>query len=529
MKHLQTLLMIAIILISSVVIAQVDVTSEFGSAVAHVEAYGWVEEITVFYLFQNLPPHIRLGDKLSLNYKDNNFYLVIEKVVEGAELSSYNYQVHAIWPVTQSQRDLYGFVASDLSKLTVTNLSLYPFDFYIPSPDTLYVLPGESWFLQHGVESISKTDNKIIALRAIVYNQELSRFDGLEYYWQTKEFGGPDGILYDGTVFLEKNYYSHRYTWLANSSDSGLDFLYLFNVYATNNLPVGEMAGYSLYVEIGTQQLQSYYLSLTRTITSIDGIRGDVNDDGVVDKQEDVELLASYVLSSLDYRTRYTKKGINYGRGAVLFSQPDLISAALINIWVNNSSDPLVQGLGIGELMSKRPGNSPIIVTDVSSEISGRVLNIRSVTGNVFNVTARLEDGSFWQETKIANDGSLSVEMPEKVLDYKVEAVKFDQLSTTGVKSLKEVSIPNNFSLNQNYPNPFNPTTTISYSLPTTSYVTLIVYNLTGQEVTTLVNKEETAGSYEVQFSASNLPSGIYFYKLHAGEFSQVRRMQLVK
>jgi len=124
MKHLQTLLMIAIILISSVVIAQVDVTSEFGSAVAHVEAYGWVEEITVFYLFQNLPPHIRLGDKLSLNYKDNNFYLVIEKVVEGAELSSYNYQVHAIWPVTQSQRDLYGFVASDLSKLTVTNLSL---------------------------------------------------------------------------------------------------------------------------------------------------------------------------------------------------------------------------------------------------------------------------------------------------------------------------------------------------------------------------------------------------------------------
>ncbi|PIP28665.1 hypothetical protein COX28_03575, partial [Candidatus Kuenenbacteria bacterium CG23_combo_of_CG06-09_8_20_14_all_39_39] len=240
-------------------------------------------------------------------------------------------------------------------------------------------------------------------------------------------------------------------------------------------------------------------------------------------------LLASYVLSSLDYRTRYTKKGINYGRGAVLFSQPDLISAALINIWVNNSSDPLVQGLGIGELMSKRPGNSPIIATDVSSEISGRVLNIRSVTGNVFNVTARLEDGSFWQETKIANDGSLSVEMPEKVLDYKVEAVKFDQLSTTGVKSLKEVSIPNNFSLNQNYPNPFNPTTTISYSLPTTSYVTLIVYNLTGQEVTTLVNKEETAGSYEVQFSASNLPSGIYFYKLHAGEFSQVRRMQLVK
>ncbi|PIT89506.1 peptidase S8, partial [Candidatus Kuenenbacteria bacterium CG10_big_fil_rev_8_21_14_0_10_36_11] len=82
---------------------------------------------------------------------------------------------------------------------------------------------------------------------------------------------------------------------------------------------------------------------------------------------------------------------------------------------------------------------------------------------------------------------------------------------------------------NQNYPNPFNPTTTISYSLPTASHVTLTVYNLTGQEVATLVDGQKSAGQYEVVFDASILPSGIYFYNLQTDEFNQIRHMQLVR
>ncbi len=92
------------------------------------------------------------------------------------------------------------------------------------------------------------------------------------------------------------------------------------------------------------------------------------------------------------------------------------------------------------------------------------------------------------------------------------------------------------FMLNQNYPNPFNPTTTISYSIPVETLratslhqVTLRVYDVLGREVATLVNEEKPAGNYEVNFDAGNMTSGIYFYTLKAGEFSQTKKLMLIK
>jgi hypothetical protein len=70
----------------------------------------------------------------------------------------------------------------------------------------------------------------------------------------------------------------------------------------------------------------------------------------------------------------------------------------------------------------------------------------------------------------------------------------------------------------QNYPNPFNPTTLIRYDIPEGSFVTLKIYDVLGNEIATLVNEEKLAGSYEVKFSATGLSSGIYFYKLQAGD-----------
>lgn len=85
------------------------------------------------------------------------------------------------------------------------------------------------------------------------------------------------------------------------------------------------------------------------------------------------------------------------------------------------------------------------------------------------------------------------------------------------------------FVLDQNYPNPFNPSTTISYSLPTTDMVQLKIFNILGQEVTTLVNEEKPSGSYELNWDAVNLPSGVYIYRLQAGSFVQTRKMILMK
>ena len=88
---------------------------------------------------------------------------------------------------------------------------------------------------------------------------------------------------------------------------------------------------------------------------------------------------------------------------------------------------------------------------------------------------------------------------------------------------------PSEFTLFQNYPNPFNPTTVISYQLPGVSNVKLVVYDLLGREVSVLVNERKNAGSYEVQFDASGLASGVYVFRLTAGSFVQSRKMVLVR
>jgi hypothetical protein len=108
---------------------------------------------------------------------------------------------------------------------------------------------------------------------------------------------------------------------------------------------------------------------------------------------------------------------------------------------------------------------------------------------------------------------------------------KFSLLShiiTDVSKGLLE-SVPKTFSLFQNYPNPFNPSTTIRYALPGRSNVTLAVLNMLGQQVATLVNGEIEAGHHEVQFDAPGLASGVYFYRLQAGGYTQTRKLLLVR
>ncbi len=92
-----------------------------------------------------------------------------------------------------------------------------------------------------------------------------------------------------------------------------------------------------------------------------------------------------------------------------------------------------------------------------------------------------------------------------------------------------EFDIVKEFVLNQNYPNPFNPSTTIKYAVPQTSLVNIKVYDLTGQEVASLVNETKEAGTYEIKFDARNLASGVYIYRMVAGNFTSVKKLNLLK
>lgn len=115
------------------------------------------------------------------------------------------------------------------------------------------------------------------------------------------------------------------------------------------------------------------------------------------------------------------------------------------------------------------------------------------------------------------------------VYSYRLKQVDYDGTFEYYTVTEVEITTPLEYALEQNYPNPFNPSTTISYSLPSNDYVTLKIYDVLGNEVATLVNQQQDAGRYDVIFSASSLASGIYYYHISAGDFTQTRKLMLMK
>lgn len=110
-----------------------------------------------------------------------------------------------------------------------------------------------------------------------------------------------------------------------------------------------------------------------------------------------------------------------------------------------------------------------------------------------------------------------------------LQAIAFDPAAVLGVGSFIAEKMPTQYSLEQNYPNPFNPTTSIRYSIPRESHVTLRIYDALGRVVTTLVDDNRQAGNYKIDMNASNLASGAYYYELVAGSFRDIKKMMLLK
>jgi len=151
--------------------------------------------------------------------------------------------------------------------------------------------------------------------------------------------------------------------------------------------------------------------------------------------------------------------------------------------------------------------------------------------------------GISWEsDIRLTNDFSTSVKVSLSISGQVVHVVWQDNRDgnyeiyykrnpTGNVTGIENISLefPEKFMLEQNYPNPFNPSTTIHFSVPTSEFVTLKVFDVLGNEVATLVNEEQPAGNYEIEFSPAGLSSGIYFYKLHAGSFVETKKMILIR
>jgi hypothetical protein len=187
----------------------------------------------------------------------------------------------------------------------------------------------------------------------------------------------------------------------------------------------------------------------------------------------------------------------------------------------------------------------PVELTSFSASVDQHrvVLNWKTATEintNGFSVL-RSADKTNWKEIGfIKASGNSNTPLTYRFVDqavangsytYKLKMVDNDGTYKFSSESQVTVYTPNTFELAQNYPNPFNPSTMISYSLATDAKVTLKVYNALGSEVATVVNELQSAGPHAVSFSADqyHLSSGIYFYKIQAGNFSETRRMMLLK
>jgi len=117
----------------------------------------------------------------------------------------------------------------------------------------------------------------------------------------------------------------------------------------------------------------------------------------------------------------------------------------------------------------------------------------------------------------------------EGIIKYRLKQVDLD--GEYKYSSIVEVifNLPNQYSFTQNYPNPFNPETTINYSIAKRGNVKIIIYDMLGKEITTLVNEEKEAGNHSVVFNGKNLTSGIYFYKIESDKFNAVKKMVFLK
>lgn len=394
---------------------------------------------------------------------------------------------------------------------------------YVRSPidanqDTLFVYPGQYWHVSESYYTSSENWlPKIITAVDLTSN---TKFDSGNKYPEffTNDPWIPNDTI--GTPFFDRSSSNAvTFKWFSNYS-VGVNFMQSFVRWGNNYQAVGESqvlwSGANIVYSspFFTSPREKQFDSRVH-IYCVDGIRGDVDGDGLVTK-EDFNLLVIP-----DNTKMYRHGTIDIGRGSILFGYPNQINTWLINVWLYTPDDPLVRDLGIGMLMSQRP---PLPPATCSQTVIGKTMTIRT-TGFAVNVSTVLPDGKIWNQAARVVNGAVIIELPNTNLKYQVEAVALPN-STTGVEN---ADLPTDFNLNQNYPNPFNPTTTISYSLPTNGFVTLKVYDILGKEVAMLINEEKQAGSYTTNFDASNLASGTYIYRLSAGSSVQIKKMTLIK
>lgn len=450
--------------------------------------------------------------------------------------------------------------------------------------NNLYVLPGEQLSFECIPTSGEKEGFKeIAALSAEVLSSYLSSSNDFSIAWNIGWTGsGWKGVTANtagekfsasskssqddseaidtGIIFLKKKIKNQTedsgnwvreeilYTFLSYSNTSNgfftnMPFPNLFSFSTSPNgiksVELGSNLFLVFHIKVIDEEEKQHDYYLDKVIWNIDGVRGDVNGDSRVDEKDLEELSFRNGDFFSDEEGHYTAAGLNYGRGMVLFSIPDLLSTWLIGVWIYNPNNPIAQGLGIGGLMSKSPYSNngvakpagPTIVRNMpyNYKIVDDVMTI-TTQGHAVNITAVLPDGKLWQETKWVENGEIKINIPDPELKYNIESTWIPGKNQTDFQTSIASDLPTAFVTLANYPNPFNPSTTIEFVLPESENIAVEVYNISGQKVATLANGFMNAGRHSIVWNAKNLSAGIYFCILKTeGKVLLTQKMTLLK
>ncbi len=236
--------------------------------------------------------------------------------------------------------------------------------------------------------------------------------------------------------------------------------------------------------------------------------------DAVPDKRSEINNLA------LDYNGNLLVTGTTKGR----YFTSKYSSAGELNLFIQNEDTTLFSGLYV---LPEENGRFYTLFWDLTGsvylakyDVYGNETHRIKLQGLNEYYPLEIFGVMYDQHKNILLTGNKRVGW-----NYDFYTIKLNDLAT----GIKDDLAVNDFRLEQNYPNPFNPATVISYQLSAFSKVSLKVYDILGNEVTTLVNEEKSPGKYEVQWNAAGFASGVYFYRLQAGEFISVKKLILIK
>jgi hypothetical protein len=202
-------------------------------------------------------------------------------------------------------------------------------------------------------------------------------------------------------------------------------------------------------------------------------------------------------------------------------------SAAIDGIRVSTIWDELVP-VELTSLTAVSNGSNVLLNWSTASELNNAGFNVqRSIAGNEFTTIGFVPGYGTTTEAKTYR--FVDANLLGGSYTYRLRQVDFNGTFSYSNEINVDVEALLNFELAQNYPNPFNPSTTINFSIPQSSKVTLKIFNTLGQEVSTLINQDMESGVHKINFDASELNSGVYFYRLDVGSFSEVKKLTLIK